>query len=147
MRLQGTTLIKATREAVWDYVTDGEKVAGCAPGVEKVEIVEPRRKFKAVLSVGFGTVKAKFNADVEFTELDAPNRAVFKGRGISSAGVGDATAEMVLADAADGQVELKWTADVNIGGTLATLAARLMGPVTQKLSTQFFVCMKAKIEA
>lgn len=147
MRLQGTTLIKAARPVVWEYVTDGEKVAQCAPGVEKIEIIEPRRKFKAVLSVGFGTVKARFNAEIEFTELDEPNRAVFKGRGVSSAGVGDATAEMLLADTADGATELKWTADVNVGGTLASLASRLMGPVTQKLSAQFFDCMKAKIEA
>ena len=147
MRLQGTTLINAARPVVWEFVTDGEKVAQCAPGVEKIEIIEPRRKFKAVLSVGFGTVKAKFNAEIEFTELDEPNRAVFKGRGVSSAGVGDATAEMLLADAADGQTELKWTADVNVGGTLASLASRLMGPVTQKLSAQFFDCMKSKIEA
>ncbi len=147
MRLQGTTLIKAARQVVWEYVTDGEKVAQCAPGVEKIEIIEPRRKFKATLSVGFGTVKARFNADIEFTELEEPNRAVFKGRGVSSAGVGDATAEMLLADAADGQTELKWTADVNIGGTLASLASRLMGPMTQKLSAQFFDCMKTRIEA
>ena len=73
MRLQGTTLINAARPVVWEFVTDGEKVAQCAPGVEKIEIIEPRRKFKAVLSVGFGTVKAKFNAEIEFTEwnLDA----------------------------------------------------------------------------
>jgi carbon monoxide dehydrogenase subunit G len=147
MRLQGTTLIRAARQVVWEYVTDGEKVAQCAPGVEKIEIIEPRRKFKATLSVGFGTVKARFNADIEFTELEEPNRAVFKGRGVSSAGVGDATAEMLLADAADGQTELKWTADVNIGGTLASLASRLMGPMTQKLSAQFFDCMKTRIEA
>ena len=147
MRLQGTTLIKAARQVVWEYVTDGEKVAQCAPGVERIEIIEPRRKFKATLSVGFGTVKARFNADIEFTELEEPNRAVFKGRGVSSAGVGDATAEMLLADAADGQTELKWTADVNIGGTLASLASRLMGPMTQKLSAQFFDCMKTRIEA
>ncbi len=147
MRLQGTTLIKAARPVVWEYVTDGAKVAQCAPGVEKIEIIEPRRKFKAVLSVGFGTVKARFNAEIEFTELDEPNRAVFKGRGVSSAGVGDASAEMLLADTADGATELKWTADVNVGGTLASLASRLMGPVTQKLSAQFFECMKAKIEA
>lgn len=147
MRLQGTTLIKAARQVVWEYVTDGEKVAQCAPGVEKIEIIEPRRKFKAILSVGFGTVKARFNADIEFTELEEPNRAVFKGRGVSSAGVGDATAEMLLADAAEGQTELKWTADVNIGGTLASLASRLMGPMTQKLSAQFFDCMKTRIEA
>ena len=146
MRLQGTTLIKADRQSVWDYVTDGEKVAGCAPGVEKIEIIEPRRKFKAVLSVGFGTVKARFNAEIEFTELVEPERAVFKGRGVSSAGVGDATAEMVLSDGPDGQVVLAWTADVNLGGTLASLAARLMGPVTQKLSAQFFACMKSRIE-
>ncbi len=147
MRLQGTTLIKADRQTVWDYITDGEKVAQCAPGVEKIEVVEPRRKFKAVLSVGFGSVKARFNADIEFTELEAPNRAVFRGRGVSSAGVGDATAEMVLSDASDAQVALDWTADVNLGGTLASLAARLMGPVTQKLSAQFFECMRTRIEA
>jgi len=84
MRLQGTTLIKADRQTVWDYITDGEKVAQCAPGVEKIDVIEPRRKFKAVLSVGFGSVKARFNADIEFTELEAPNRAVFRGRGVSS---------------------------------------------------------------
>jgi len=66
---------------------------------------------------------------------------------VSSAGVGDATAEMVLSDASDAQVALDWTADVNLGGTLASLAARLMGPVTQKLSAQFFECMKTRIEA
>lgn len=148
MRLQGTTLIKAARPVVWEYVTDGEKVAQCAPGVEKIEIIEPRRKFKAVLSVGFGTVKARFNAEIEFTSSMSPIApVVFKGRGVSSAGVGDATAEMLLADTADGATELKWTADVNVGGTLASLASRLMGPVTQKLSAQFFECMKARIEA
>lgn len=146
MRLTGTTLIHAPRDVVWAFVTDADSVAQCAPGVEKVEIIEPGRRFKAVLSVGFGTVKARFNADVEFTELDAPQRAVFKGRGVSSAGVGDATAEMLLSDAAGGGTELKWTADTTIGGTLATLAARLMGPVTTKLSGQFFECMKSKIE-
>jgi carbon monoxide dehydrogenase subunit G len=32
-------------------------------------------------------------------------------------------------------------------GTIASLASRMMGGVTQKLSAEFFACAKQKIEA
>jgi len=47
----------------------------------------------------------------------------------------------------DGTTELKWTADITVLGTLASLAARLMGSITKKLSAEFFNCFKTKIEA
>jgi carbon monoxide dehydrogenase subunit G len=39
-----------------------------------------------------------------------------------------------------------WTADVNVSGQLASLAARLMVPVSQKLASQFYEKVKEKIE-
>jgi carbon monoxide dehydrogenase subunit G len=41
---------------------------------------------------------------------------------------------------------LKWTADIVILGQLASLAARMMGPVTQKLAGEFFNEVKKRIE-
>jgi carbon monoxide dehydrogenase subunit G len=39
-----------------------------------------------------------------------------------------------------------WTANVNVSGQLASLAARLMVPVSQKLASQFYDQVKEKIE-
>jgi len=81
MHLEGVTIIKAPRQKVWEFLIDPHQVSQCAPGVESVEIIEPNRKFRAVASIGLGSVKARFSGNAEFLELDAPNRAKIKGHG------------------------------------------------------------------
>jgi len=146
MHLEGVTIIKAPRQKVWEFLTDAHQVSQCAPGVESVEIVVPGRKFRAVAAIGFGTVKARFTGDAEFVELDAPHRAKIKAHGNAPGSAADVASEMILMDGPDGGTEMKWTAEVVILGSLASLAARMMGPVTQKLTEQFFACVKKKIE-
>ena len=147
MHLEGTVNIKASRQAVWQYLTDPHKVSECAPGVESVAVVEPGRKFRAVAAIGLGTVKAKFAGDAEFVELEAPNRAKIKAHGNAPGSAADVLSEMFLSDGPDGSTDMRWTAQVTILGSLASLAARMMAPVTQKLTTEFFNCVKKKIEA
>lgn len=53
---------------------------------------------------------------------------------------------MVRSDWPDGSTEMKWTADVVVLGTIVSLAARPMGTVTQRLTGEFFNCVKAEIE-
>src|SRR5258707_12983565 len=98
MKLSGTVNIKAPRQKVWDFLTDPSQVAACAPGVESVEALEGGRKFKAVAAIGFGTVKAKFNGDGEFVELDAPNRAKIKAHGNAPGSAADVMSERFLTD-------------------------------------------------
>lgn len=147
MKFDGEVTIQATREKVWSFLTNPEAVAACAPGVESMQVVEEGKKFKAVASVGLGNLKARFNADVEWVELDEPNRAVMKAHGVAPGSAADVSAEMQLSDGADGATVMAWTADVNIMGTIASLAARMMGSVTKKLSGEFFDCMRDQIEA
>jgi|SRR3990172_4204323 len=147
MHLEGSTSIKAPRQKVWEFLTDPLKVSQCAPGVESVEVIEPNKKFQATAAIGLGSVKARFSGDVEFVELEAPNRAKVKGHGSAPGSAADVVSEMFLSDGPDGSTELKWTAKVVILGQLASLAARMMGPVTQKLTAEFFNCVKKKIEA
>jgi hypothetical protein len=146
MHLSGTVLINAPRQKVWAFLTDPHQVSQCAPGVEKVEVVEEGRKFRAIAAIGFGAVKARFTGDAEFVELDAPNRAFIKAHGNAPGSAADVTSEMKLSDGPDGTTEMAWTADIAILGQLASLAARMMAPVSQKLTEQFFACAKKKIE-
>jgi carbon monoxide dehydrogenase subunit G len=147
MKLEGAVTINAPRERVWDFLTDPHKVSQCAPGVESVEVTEPGKRFRAIAAIGFGTVKARFAGDVEWLELEAPNRAKMKGHGNAPGSAADVVSEMRLSDAEGGGTKLNWTADITIVGQLAGLAARLMGTVSQKLTGAFFECARKKIES
>ena len=121
--------INAPQRAVWDFLTDPDKVASCAPGVKSVEVLEPDKKFKVVGSVGLGTVKLNFVALVEWEELDPPNMARMKAHGDAPGSAMDAAAQMSLEPAGDSLTYLDWSAEVTVSGTVAALAARMMGSV------------------
>ena len=146
MHFEGNLSIQAPRAKVWDYLTDPEKVSKSAPGLESLEIVEPGKKFRATTSIGFGSVKVRFVNDVEWVDLDPPNRAQMKAHGTAPGSGVDATTSMTLTDGQGGATDLTWTADVNVVGTVASLAARLMGGVTKKLTAAFFESVRKEIE-
>jgi carbon monoxide dehydrogenase subunit G len=147
MIIEGNVNIQAGREKVWEYLTDAQFVAECAPGVREMEIIEPDKKFQAVAVVGFGSMSTEFKTDVEFVELVEPDLAKIKAHGAASGSAVDVTAEMRLADGADGSTDMAWSADISVVGTIASLATRLMAPVTKKMTGVFFDCVKSKIEA
>ncbi len=146
MLLKGDVTIHASRKKVWDFLTDPDKIGPCAPGVEKIETIEPDKKFRGVMSVGLGSVKAKFNGDVEILELNEPDYAKFKAHGTATGSAADVMSEMNLSDGPDGATNVHWTADVKVSGQLASLASRLMVPVSQKLAGIFYDEVRKRIE-
>jgi carbon monoxide dehydrogenase subunit G len=147
MRFEGVVNIQAPRKQVYNMLIDPDFVAQCAPGVDSMEEIEPGRKYSAMAAVGFGSVSSKFKTTVEFLEKNENESAKVKAHGNAPGSAVDATSEMKLSDGEAGSTDLTWSADVNIMGTLASTASRLMGPITKKLAGAFFDCVKSKIEA
>jgi len=147
MQVQGSVNINAPREEVWAFLTDPNAVGQCAPGLESMEVVTPGETFKAVASIGFGSMKVRFTVDVEWTELNEPDHAQMKAHGTAPGSTVDASSEMDLSDGDDGGTKLDWSADINVQGTIASLASRLMGSMTQRMTAEFFNCVKSQIEA
>ena len=146
MHLEGNVTINAPLQTVWEFLTDPHKVSQCAPGLESLEIVVPDEKFRVVAGIGLGSVKVTFTTDVEWLEIEEPSRAKMKAHGTAPGSSVDATSEMMMAENADGGTDLDWTAEVVVVGKIASLASRLMGGVTKKLSGEFFNCVKSQIE-
>jgi uncharacterized protein len=144
--LTGDVTIHASRKRVWDFLTDPKQMGPCVPGIENIEVIEPFKKYRGTVSVGLGTVKARFTGIVEILELEEPTHAKLKAHGMASGSAADAASEMTLSDGPDGATNVHWTADVNVSGQLASLAARLMEPVSQKLAGQFYDAVRRKIE-
>ena len=147
MILKGSVKIRAPRKKVWDFMTDPDQIGQCAPGVEKIEMIEPLKRYRGTVSVGFGSVKARFTGEVDVLELDEPNYAKLKAHGSATGSVADAISEVRMSDGPDGSTVVDWTADVTVAGQLASLAARLMVPVSQKLASQFYEQVRQKIES
>ena len=91
-------------------------------------------------------MKAKFNGDVEIIELNEPNHAKLKTHGVTTGIAADVISEMMLSDGPDGATNVHWIVDAKISGQLASLASRLMVPVSQKLTRIFYDEVRKRIE-
>lgn len=147
MQFDGIVQIKAPQDKVWNYLTDPNAVSQCAPGLKSVDIIIPEKQFKVVGGVSFGSVQVTFDTQVELVELDPPTHSKVKAHGTAPGSAVDITGDMFLSSLPDNSTQLKWNADVVLVGTIASLASRLMGVVTKKLSAAFFDCLKKKLEA
>jgi carbon monoxide dehydrogenase subunit G len=146
MKFEGTLEIRAPRDRVWSFLIDPNEVGPCGPGVESIEVVDETH-FKAKAKVGIGFISARFNVDMEIAEREPPNRAVIKAHGQAPGSAVDGTATMNLRDGAEGVTVVDWAADVLIGGSLASVGARMIEGTANKMIGQTFECIRTKLEA
>ncbi len=145
MHFEGKQALNLAQAKAWQFLTDPNRVGQCVPGLQSITVVDATH-FNAEVGFGVGAFTATFTINVEWLELEAPKRARMKMHGSASNSVVDGESELKLTPVDEKTTNLDWTADVNIGGTLASVANRLMGGVTQKLTGKFFDCMKEKME-
>jgi carbon monoxide dehydrogenase subunit G len=145
MEFSGSQTIAAPIEKVWDYLLDVNKVAACAPGFQSLEELGDEH-WKAVVAVGIGAVKAKFTLDVTRPEMKEPEQMTVKAHGKAPGSAVDMSGDMHLTALDDRQTQMDWKADVNVSGTIASVGARLLSGVAQKLTGQFFDCLKTKLQ-
>ena len=145
MHFEGTVQINAPRDKVWAFLIDPNQVGSCGPGVESIEVIDDTH-FKATAKVGVGFISARFVVDMEIAEREEPDRAVIKARGQAPGSAVDATATMRLRDGDAGGTVMEWAADVMIGGTLASVGARMIEGTANKMIGQTFECIRTKLE-
>lgn len=145
MEFSGTQTIAAPIEKVWAFLVDVNNVASCAPGFQSLEVLGEEH-WKAVVSVGVGAVKAKFTLDVTREEMVEPDHMLIKGRGKAPGSAVDLTGLMHLSTV-DGGTQMDWKATVIVSGTIASVGARLLQGTSERLTGQFFDCLKTTLQA
>jgi uncharacterized protein len=148
MNLQhsGEEKIPAGLDTVWAFVTDPEKVGRCFPDVVDVAVRDATH-FDAVVKVGVGPVRGKFNMKVELLPSPSKRRIDMK---ISGGGFGsavDLTSGADLVDAGDGTTLLKWTGEAMARGPIAAVGGRVLDAQAQKLIAQAFGNVRQQLTA
>ena len=145
MEFSGTQTVAAPIEKVWEFLMNVNNVAACAPGFQSLEVLEEER-WKAVIAVGVGAVKAKFTLDVTRPEMREPELMTMKGRGKAPGSAVDLSGDMHLSTIDTGDTQMDWKASVVVSGTIASVGARLIQGTAQRLTGQFFDCLKTSLQ-
>ena len=140
--------IRAPISAVWDFMTNVEKVCTCIPGAQyKEKIGEDQHSVMLVVKVG--PIKSSYRSTVSIRSMDNKNYTIeIEGQGTDTKGKGGATMDLVgtLIESETGTTEIKGDSTVTIQGMLAQFGSRMVEDVSNQLFIQFTKSLAAKLE-
>lgn len=146
MKFSGIQTITVPIEQVWAYLADMQKVALCGPGFQGLEELGPER-WRALVAVGIGPIRARFTMDVRRTVLQKPNLIVVKVQGRAPGSSMELEGRMHLAAIDEEQTSMNWTAQVSLSGMLAGMGSHLINTKAEKLTRQFFTCLRVHLQS
>ncbi len=145
MHLSGATEIAATRQRVWESVSNPKQVAESNPqGQAQVEKIDDSH-YRITVSAT-GQMPMNVTLDLELTEVDAPSRIAGKVGGTIMGGHIDGTGSIELAELAPKLTRTTWSAEAKLGGMLGAFESMVQGPLQQAVE-QGFASLKQRLEA
>ena len=140
--------IRAPISAVWDFMTNVEKVCTCIPGAQYEENMG-EEQHSVMLVVKVGPIKSSYRSTVSIRSMDNKNYTIeIEGQGTDTKGKGGVTMELVgtLIESETGTTEIKGDSTVTIQGMLAQFGSRMVEDVSNQLFIQFTKSLAAKLE-
>lgn len=146
MHLEGQFSVLADRVAVYDFLTDPERVSRYMPDVQDVEI-QDSDNFTVKAKVGISHIKGTMVMKLAIKDRRPPVSTTVVGQGNGLASVVDMVTGFTLETAQNGQTIVNWQGDVNISGKLAAFGPQgLLDRMGKKNVDRFIEGIKGGIE-
>lgn len=146
MKLADQYTLPAPPTAVWAALNDPAVLQATLPGCRSLEMLDERH-FESTLQVRVGPAAATFRGQVELLDLEPPHAYTIVGQGNAGpAGFAKVTARVRLEALGDAATALHYDADVEIGGKLMSVGARLIQSAAAKNLDSFFNAFRAHVE-
>jgi carbon monoxide dehydrogenase subunit G len=145
MKLEGSYEVAATRQKVWDAFLDPKILKQAIPGCEKLEAIGPD-EYKATMKVGVGGVKGTFEGKVRLSDKNPPDSYKMAVEGAGGPGFIRGETIITLTDSGTG-TKVSYTADLQVGGLIASVGQRMLGGVSKMMADKFFTRMGELLHA
>jgi len=144
LKISGARTIRATPEAVWDFVMDPGRLRGCLPGCEQFEATAPDT-FVATLRLGVAFLKGTYTGTLRVVDPKPHEAFQLAVEGGGPLGALTATGNVKLVDAVGGTYFL-YDGDANVTGRVAAFGDRVIEATANRLIGRFFDCIASKVE-
>ena len=146
MHLSGETEIAATRQRVWDTISNPNRAATSnSQGQAQIEKIDERH-YRVTVSAPTAMGPMNVVLELNVTELDAPSRIGGAIEGAIMGGPITGNGAIDLAELGPTLTRTTWSADVTLGGLLGGFEGMMQGPVQQSADAAF-ASLKERLEA
>jgi 2-furoyl-CoA dehydrogenase large subunit len=133
---QGTVDLPATPEAIFAVLLDPAALAKVIPGCHALEATGPNQ-YRADVTIGVGMIKARFEARIGLSEIDAPHRLRLAGAGISPLGSARGNGLVELTPTGNG-TRLTYDYEAQVSGKVAAVGGRMLEGAAKVVLRQLF---------
>lgn len=144
MRIEGTFAVRAPPERVWSFFLTPDQLSTCIDDPHTIEVVDADR-FKGTITAGVAFIKGTFTWSATIKDRSPPERAQIAVHGSGMGSAFDIVSFLELSGA-QGVTTVRWRADVQMNGTIASVGARLLQGTVDKKTNRFFENARKKLE-
>jgi uncharacterized protein len=145
MNLEGEHLFKGPRQDVWEMIRDPEVLATALPGTQKLNKIDEQH-YEGAMNVRIGPVSGAFSGKLEIADEVPPQKCTLIVEGRGAAGFAKGTGHVIFDDCGDNTTLLKYSGDMQIGGTLASVGQRMIDSVSKGMIKQAFETLDKTLE-
>jgi carbon monoxide dehydrogenase subunit G len=144
MKVEGEREFEAPVETVWEVLNDPSRMAQTMPGVESFDIQDDTH-WRANVKVPLGLGGLKMSIDFEKTEEREPEFAKLHAKGNGVGAIMNMDTAFHLTGDGD-STHMKWEADVNILGPVASMGQRVLQPIVNQQVTQVLSALDKQVQ-
>ncbi|HEX6487965.1 MAG TPA: SRPBCC family protein [Candidatus Dormibacteraeota bacterium] len=147
MELDNAFDVAAPPHEVYAFLLDVNSVAGCVPGAELSEVVDPST-FNGRVRIKVGPITVSYQGTARIVARDdEAHRAEIQAEGRETSGPGSARAHAVMTvTAAEGHSHVSIHTDYTVAGRVAQFGRGVMEDVSRRLVGQMADCIKQNLE-
>ena len=145
MNLTGNYTVNAPAKIIWDLLMDPDTLARITPAITSLERID-EDNFKAIADVKIGPVGGSFSGNLNLSEKVEPESFKLSIQQNSKIGNANAVVNMKMKALSDSQTEVSFNGDVKLTGVLNTMGGRVITPVANMLSKQFFEALELEVK-
>ncbi len=145
MKVEGNYAMGGACPQVYATLCNPTALRHCLPGCEKFDPIGEGR-YETQLRTGVAGVKGSFAGTVTLSNERSPESYTLALEGKFSGGFVKGTGAITLTEEGE-KTRVAYVGDVQIGGPLAGIGQRLMGPAVKTVANAFFKCMEGQVSA
>jgi uncharacterized protein len=144
LKIQGSTILPAPREAVWQLLTDPQRLAKLLPGAQKLEADGPDR-YKVTMKFGIAAFSGNFQGSVELANKKPPESFQMLVEGRGAPGFMKGSGAIALREKG-AHTEVKYDGEAQVGGVIASVGQRMIEVAARKIVQQFFEAAASELK-
>lgn len=146
MKLEGEFTFEGSREEVWKLLQDPDILASSMPGTKKLEKIG-EDEYESEMQVRVGPVNGVFSSKILLKDKVSPQSYTMVVDSKGNAGFAKGTARINLTEPEAGKTLMKYEAELNVGGRLASVGQRLLDTVGKSMTRQSLEAMNQALQA